>query len=311
MTHRSTAPFRGTRFRAVVLSGLVLALMACDEQEVLAPETALPLDEAAVPIDAPELAVQQAGGIAIGMAAQPTTQINDIYSGGKITVSPNDVLSRLSAIRNRGGRVVLMLAGNERYYKDAAGRFSLTRWKARVDRFRNINLDSYIRDGTIIGHFMLDEPNDPANWNGSTVPQSVLEEMGKHSKSRWPGMKTIVRTHPNWFKSSPRYVDAAWAQYLYRRGPARDYIRKQVADAQQRGLALVVGLNVLRGGKPNGSKMTASEVKAWGSELLNSSYPCAFMSWEYNSTYLNTTAMKSAMKELRRKAENRSKKTCG
>ena len=79
--------------------------------------------------------------------------------------------------------------------------------------------------------------------------------------------------------------------------------------AKKKDLALVVGLNVLRGG-PNGSKMTASQVKSWGSTLLSSSYPCAFISWEYNSTYLNKSSIKDAMSYLHRKAKNRSSKTC-
>jgi hypothetical protein len=48
-----------------------------------------------------------------------------------------------------------------------------------------------------------------------------------------------------------------------------------VADAQARGLGLVVGLNVLHGGTPTGTKMTPSQVVAWGSALLSSTYPCA------------------------------------
>ena len=300
---RSTA----TRFRALVAAGLVVALAACDSTDALAPEN-LPAET--VPIDVPELAVRQAGGIAIGMNAQPLDQFGDIYSGAKLTLSPNHLLSRLSAVRNRGGRIVLMLVGPEHHYKDAAGRFSLSKWKARLDPYKKININSYIDDGTIIGHFLIDEPSDRNNWNGTTISPSTLEEMGRYSKSIWPKMATIVRTHPNWFKSSPKYVDAAWAQYLHRRGPVNDYIRQQVSDAQKRGLALVVGLNVIHGGNPQGTKMTPSEVKSWGSALLSSSYPCAFVSWTYNSTYLGTSSMKSVMKELRKKAENRTKKTC-
>ena len=40
--------------------------------------------------------------------------------------------------------------------------------------------------------------------------------------------------------------------------------------------------------------MTASQVKAWGSALLSNSYPCAFISWKYNTDYLSGTGIKSA-----------------
>lgn len=90
----------------------------------------------------------------------------------------------------------------------------------------------------------------------------------------------------------------------------KDYIRRHVADAQRTGLAPVVGLNLLRGGTPNRTKMTARQVQSYGSALLSSSYPCAFVSWQYNDAYLSNRSMKSAMKSLRQKAEGRSSRSC-
>ena len=203
-----------------------------------------------------------------------------------------------------------MLAGNPRHYKDGDGHFSLEKWKSRVNQFRNINFKSYIDDGTVIGHYLIDEPNDPKNWSGRTVSSSVVEEMAKHSKDIWPNLPTIVRTHPDYLGSNHRYLDAAWAQYLSRRGNVRDYIRENVAEAQKRGLALVVGLNVIHGGTPQGTKMTASEVEEWGSALLESSYPCAFIMWQYQSSYLDGSGIDKAMESLRRKAENRPSRSC-
>jgi hypothetical protein len=67
---------------------------------------------------------------------------------------------------------------------------------------------------------------------------------------------------------------------------------------------------VLYGGNPNGTRMTASEVESWGSTLLSSSYPCAFISWQYNSSYLSSSGILAAMSALRRKAESRGTKSC-
>jgi hypothetical protein len=82
-----------------------------------------------------------------------------------------------------------------------------------------------------------------------------------------------------------------------------------VSDAQARGLALVVGLNILRGGNPNLTQMTPSEIQNWGSAMLSSSYPCAFISWQYGS-YAMSSGVKTAMSYLRKKAQNRSLKSC-
>jgi hypothetical protein len=204
---------------------------------------------------------------------------------------------------------VIPFAGSPRYYKEN-GHFSLSKWKARVNRFRGINLSSFIQDGTIIGHYMIDEPNDPANWRGQRVSPSVLEEMAKYSKQLWPNMATIVRTEPGYLARNHRYLDAAWAQYLSRKGSPEGFIRRNAAEAQSRGVRLVVGLNVLKGGTPHGTKMTASQVKSWGSTLLNGSYPCAFISWTYNTRFLSSRGMSEAMGALRSKAESRSNRSC-
>jgi hypothetical protein len=312
MSYRfSTTSRRIVRWGSLSAAALGLVLAACDHTQTLGPEAAGSPDEVlAAPVEAPTAAISQAGGIPFGMNGQPTGEYGAVYSGGKMTMSPSSILSKLSAIRARGGRVAVMLAGNPRYYKDGNGRFSLSKWKARVDRFKSRNFDSYINDGTIVGHYMIDEPNDKANWNGTTVSQSTLDEMARYSKQRWPKMATIVRVHPSYFKSSPRYVDAAWAQYLSRRGSVRDYIRESVAAAQRRNLEVIVGLNVIHGGTPNKTKMTASQVESYGSALLSSSYPCAFLSWKYNDNYLSSSSITSAMKKLRQKAEGRSRKSC-
>jgi hypothetical protein len=307
---------RVARLRAPLLGILVLA-MACDSTKSLDPTTTLPVtqDESGVEIVAvgeqeTTASASFSGGIPLGMTAQPLTVFGSRFNGGKRTVGPNQIKSELSAIRSRGGRVVVMLAGNPRHYQDGDNHFSFTKWKSRVDQFKNIDFGSYIQDGTIIGHYLMDEPNDPRNWGGRPVPASMVEEMAKHSKQLWPGMATLIRTQPDYLSHNHRYLDAAWATYLHRRGNVNDYIRKMVSEAQDRGLQLVVGLNVLRGGNPNGSRMSASEVESWGSALLSSSYPCAFLMWEYSNDYLSSSGMGNAMDELRRKAQNRSSKSC-
>jgi hypothetical protein len=203
-----------------------------------------------------------------------------------------------------------MFAGSQPEYKDKSGHFSLQMWKERVNRFRGLDFSAYLQDGTIIGHYLIDEPYDPANWAGDPVPPSVLEEMGRYSKQLWPEMPTVIRAEPSYLAPNHRYVDAAWAQYRERRGPADEYIRKNVADAQERGLALIVGFNLLKGGTPNNTPLTASELQSWGSALLTSSYPCAFISWTYDERFLSSNGVSAAMDALRRQAQNRAARTC-
>ena len=298
-----------TRLRPFVLVALLLPVAACDDSDPTSPESApevltvLPME------DEPLASVSFAGGIPLGNFAQPISEFGSIFNGSHENSTPTRLVQELQQIKSRGGKVVLALSGSPKYYLDGKY-FSMTKWKQRVNRFKGVNFRPYIDDGTVIGHYLIDEPNDPANWGGRPVSSSTVEEMAKYSKDLWPNMPTIVRAEPRHMGDNHRYLDAAWAQYLYRRGNVNEYIKDVVGDAQRKGLQLVVGLNVLKGGSPNGTNMTGSEVEQWGSALLSSSYPCAFINWKYTSSYMSSSSVRSAMSALRRKAENRSSKSC-
>ncbi len=321
MTWYKLAP-RSARLGASALSVCLLSLVACDSDRPLAPSTELPgevvdTDPGVEEFGAELISVDDTllasavsrRGIPMGHFAQPITTFGRTYNGGHKNFSPKSIVRDLSAIRARGGRVVVAFSGSPKYYLQN-GYFSFEKWKSRVNRFRGINLSQFIKDGTIVGHYMIDEPNDPANWRGRPVPPSMLEQMARYSKQLWPSMPTIVRVEPGYLARNHRYLDAAWAQYLHRRGPVESFLQRNVSAARERGVGLVVGLNVLKGGIPNGTRMTAKEVKAWGSVLLNSSYPCAFINWTYDRGYVGSRGMADAMGALRRKAESRSSKSC-
>jgi hypothetical protein len=319
MTWYKLSP-RSARLGASALAACLLALAACDAGEVFEPQTDAPLEADAategeaglelVALDDTLLAsAVSRRGIPIGHFAQPLSSFGRTYNGGHQNFSPRTIVRELREIRARGGRVVIAFSGSPKYYR-SNGYFSFDKWKARVNRFRRANLSEFVRDGTIIGHYLIDEPNDPANWRGRPVPPATLEKMAKYSKQLWPRMATIVRVEPGYLARNHRYLDAAWAQYLHRKGPVESFLRRNVSAAQDRRLGLVVGLNVLKGGSPNGTKMTASEVKKWGGALLASSYPCAFINWTYNRSYLSSKGVAEAMLALRRKAESRSARSC-
>jgi hypothetical protein len=181
-------------------------------------------------------------------------------------------------------------------------------WKASVDRFKGVGFSSYILDGTVVGNFLIDEPNDPTNWNGRLVLESTIEEMARYSKSLWPGMPTIVRVRPDYLTGTYQYLDAAWAQYHSRFGDPARFISENVAQAKNKGLALVVGFNILDGN--DGSKMTPGQIESWGSAFLADTYPCAFLSWKYDQAYLGRSDIGQAMGYLSAKAENRASKSC-
>jgi hypothetical protein len=296
------------RLRALPLVILATVFAACDTADELTNVSNAPETET-TPVDV-SFAGAFRGGIPLGFYALPTSQFGSEFNGAMRNIWPEYLIRELSTIRSRGGRVVLMFAGNERHYKIGRN-FSLTKWKARVDRFRRVNFSSFINDGTIIGHYLIDEPNDAHNW-GRAISGNTLEEMARYSKQIWPNMPTIVRAEASYLAKFPvnyRYLDAAWAQYVTRKGTAAEFIRRNVADAQRKGLALVTGLNVSQGG-PRGSRMSPTLIRTAGATLLASTYPCAFISWRYDAGYLRSGSVRDAMRFLRSRAQARSTRSC-
>jgi hypothetical protein len=298
--------------RGLALLAMVLAFGACDRENPTEPVSGDPVT--ATPFHpSPAFSTTFSGGIPFGTFHQPTSTLGGPYNGVLRNISAGSLLEELAAIRARGAKVVLTLAGSPKYYTTDEGYFDLGKWKARVDRYRGVNFSEYVRNGTIIGHYMIDEPNDESNWGGRLVPPAVLEDMARYSKQIWPNMATIVRVGPEYltkYSGEYRYLDAAWAQYLSRRGDPGEYIRESVADAQRKGLALIIGINILDGGNLSRASVSASQLESWGSALLSSTYPCAFLSWQYDRNYMEQAGIQRAMAVLSEKARNRPTKSC-
>jgi hypothetical protein len=317
MTYLFKLARRTARQRALSLIALAAALTGCDTDRLTDPTTeaepvsvSAPSSPTAVGFT-PAFASSFAGGIPFGTFNHPTSALSSVYNGALRVILPNELLGELAAIKARGGRVVLSLVGPKANFVEKDGDFSLTLWKERVDRYRGVNFNSYIQDGTIIGHYLMDEPNDAHNWNGRPVPGSMVEQMAAYSKQLWPGMATIVRVDPGYLTpwAPYRHLDAAWAQYVTRKGTAEDYIKRNIADAQRLGLMLVTGLNISKG--DGGREMSADLVESAGTTLLEQSYPCAFLSWTYDDEYLARANIRTAMSRLSQMARNHVSRSCG
>jgi hypothetical protein len=248
----------------------------------------------------------------------PLASFGGVFSGGHQNGQPDSLLVNLEAARRASARVMISFTGNEQWNRDENG-FSLTIWKQRVDRFRGLDITSYIADGTLIGHLLLDEPSDPHNWNGHTVPHSEIEAMAKYSKDIWPTLTTIIRAWPDYLKGhSYPSLDATWIQYHDRFGDIEGFIDTRVRDAQALGLAVVAGVNVINGGGPNsgmpsygaGKKaVNASQLRSWGERLLEEDI-CLFLMWEYRQDYFSRPDIQAASEDLSELARSRPKRAC-
>lgn len=267
------------------------------------------------------LIVANRRGIPFGTFHLPPASYGRPLNGNITTLSPYLLLSYLSQAKRTGTRVILSFSGNEKTFQNANRSFSLSKWQARIRRFHGINFTSYINDGTIIGHYLIDEPSDPTNWGGRLVSRATLDAMARYSKQLWPRLPTVVRAPPKYLKGYKyRYLDAAWAQYHSRFGSPAAYIATAVRDAKAAGLQLVTGMNSLAGSNSSGLRgyysprgnwsMTASQVRTWGGAIMANTYPCAFLNWRYNQFYQARSDIKSAYGYLLAKARARTTKSC-
>ena len=256
-----------------------------------------------------------------GLSVVPPADLTPGFNSLVTAAYAPTVMAKLDAARRSNGRVLLNFSGSsERLRDDQSGGFDLVKWKKQVDKFRAFDLSSYIADGTLIGHFLMDEPDDPNNWNGQRVALADIEAMAAYSKEIWPDLPTIVRGWPSYLQGGHyEHLDAAWAQYHSRFGPIDEFVRENVRGAEALGLDLVMGLNVVAGSGADGlpgyypgkwSAMTAAQVKTWGSALLAEPHACAFFVYRYPSGYFNLPEIQAALAELGGKAASLPKRRC-
>jgi hypothetical protein len=247
----------------------------------------------------------------------------------------------LAAARDHEIRLIISLAGHRNGYTDN-GRFNFAKWKAKVDRFKHFKFDAYVKAGTIIGHFLVDEPFCDMCWGGKKISYSEIEAMASYSKSLWPSLPTGVRSPPSHLGSIPySALDFGWAQWegplhfpTYRTTP-EEFRDRETAAGKALGLAVVFGLNYLDAGDGtshfNGTyafdpdpsdnvicnprycyryAMTASEVSRVGRVLAAASYGCALLSWQYEPAFISRPGVRDALKEIADIADQRPSVSC-
>jgi hypothetical protein len=264
-----------------------------------------------------------ASGIAFGAFDMPPTMMGSKFTGIARASGSYDVLCTLATARRAGARIIVRMSGGDRYFRNPDRTLNLEKWKARIDRYKRVSLllQTFIDDGTLIGHYILDEPHNAETWKNQ-VPFEIVEEMARYSKELWPDLTTVVRAYPDWLSKASfrwQYLDAAWAQYSGRKGEVRQWMKDQSAYARSEGLGLFVGLNFLNGGDASSGiegpregaySMSAQHIREWGAVLAADPYACAFYSWKYKGSYFDRPDIKSALEEVASKAANRERKSC-
>lgn len=292
--------------------------------------------EAAVTVEAPPPPPPPPAGegLPFGVFFQPDESWGVEFSGGFLTVTPKTIVRDLDMVRAAGASVVLNLVGKKETHQNPDETINVDMWKAEIDEYAGIDLSSYVADGTLLAHYMTDEPKSRGSWGYEIVHNEDIDEMARYSKTLWPYLPTTVRVSPSKLTRHAggydvllpdwewQYLDIAWAQYSARFGSVVEYTAIEIAEADRQGLGLVFGLNVIDGGDGSSGvpgvrsgkwSMSAQELRDYAGTLIGSDGACTFLMWRYDwngYVYFDRPDIHEAVTELAALAASRNSPRC-
>jgi len=251
-----------------------------------------------------------ARGIPFGAWALPPHLLGPLYNGA--VLSGHQPYQRLDEVRARKGQAVLYLARNR---SRQHGVLSV----AEATNFLNSwpDLTSYIRDGTVWGIIVSDDITGKNIWGPDAPYYAQIDSIAKAVKDRWPEARTIVRAPPTKMTYDWKWVGWAWAQYSNapRNGKVADYLKRESAKADQLGLCVIYGLNIINGGDGSSGRgakrkylMTGDEFLRYYSVLLPHT-PLAFH-WQYRPELEENSDLIAAMQQVRAWADTMPRPSC-
>ena len=251
-------------------------------------------------------------GLPFGPFHLPDSLIAKPYTGVLRASTPATLLATLKTARKNHASVVLKLGYDSKDYSNPDSTFSLDLWKQNIDAYRGIDFSSYIADGTIIGHFLIDEPRDPANWGGVPVSYADIEAAAAYSKSIWPTMRTGAGSSAGEMEAGAPFasLDFAFSQYREKKGDLPTWLAGQTSSARRAGLGILLSINLLDGNIDNSSYLP-SQLVAVGTVLAAEPYACGLTMWKYDSLYFADSAAKLAMASIAKVANGRRRHRCG
>ncbi|OGM10748.1 hypothetical protein A2Z22_02585 [Candidatus Woesebacteria bacterium RBG_16_34_12] len=305
-------------FLAVVIGffivGMIVYLLLNSKSEVGTSQETAQTEDSNVFRDSSTPAQEQSktttgDGIIFGPFHLPDTMFGNQFTGAFISLRPLNAKEVLDGARKANISLMVNLAGGRNSFQNEDDSFSVDKFKSRIDQYKEIDFDSYVNDGTLIGHLMFDEPQDPNNWNGLAVSFSDIDEAAKYSKDLWPNLPVGVGGPPTFLKNySWSYLDFGFAQYVSKRGNVVSWKNSEVNAAKSAGLGLVLSINVLGGN--NGAEVTSDQLKDWGEILASDPYACALLMWKFDENYFSDSDVMSSVDDIVEVSNSQTSTSC-
>jgi hypothetical protein len=299
---------RPTAVSALFGALAILAASCSDSGEFTRPEITAGSSVAAVVTQA-----ATAVGIPVGIWHPPASPAYTRWTGTEVNVSPKNIIAALNAARAAHQHIIIKMVGTHSGCQNPDQTFNLDKWKTQIDAYNRIDLSGYVRDGTLIGTFAVDEPHRKKMWGGAVIPPDLMDKAAAYSKGIWPYLPVFLRAGTDYamLKRDWRWTDAAWPQYSAKNGAPATYVQREASNAAALGLGLIMGMNVLDGGDgssqlPGWSAgmwwMSPAEIVRYGTALVQPSYVCALLMWKYDATMVGRADYQAAFDALGRVA---------
>ena len=267
---------------------------------------------------------------------------NDVFTATVGPVNATIILDLIAAARTKHIKLILAMTGgsHDNYMSTINGvyQFDMAKWKARMQTYNTSAIKtavaSAVADGTIIGNFVMDEPNvtgagDGNTWGpAGTMTKIRVDSLCGYVKGLFPALPVGVAHGHDTFEPANSYLVCEFLldQYAWRKGDVTTFRDNGLALARRDGMSILFSVNLLNGGvtdrdgiwdctgtggmgtyAPN-CRMTAQQVRDWG--ILLGSAGCALSMWRYDDAFVLNADNQQAFNDVRSRLATLPGKSC-
>ena len=243
------------------------------------------------------------------------------------SINPDAIVDHINAARANKVTLLLGMSTGHRFITD--GKFDMSKWEARMNSFNRPEIQAAVaagvRDGTIMGNAVLDEPNTK-KWGG-VLDKPMVDRMCAYVRSIFP---TLPQGLPvvHWWRPTESYkiCDFIIDQWAWWQGPngagegsytgnIAAWRDAGLAQAKKDGIAIAFSMNMINGGiqswatkacpiprtggpgtRVPACQMTAEQVRDWG--LTLGPLGCAMFLWWYDPAFMSKPGNVEAIRDI-------------
>lgn len=255
------------------------------------------------------------------------------------SINPVAIVDHINAARAKNVTLLLGMSTGHRFITD--GKFDMSKWEARMDAFNRPEIQAAVaagvRDGTILGNAVLDEPNTK-KWGG-VLDKPMVDRMCAYVRDIFP---TLPQGLPvvHWWRPAESYkvCDFIIDQWAWWQGPngagegsytgnIAAWRDAALAQAKKDGIAIAFSMNMINGGiqswatkecpmprtggrgtRVPACRMTSEQVREWG--LTLGPLGCAMFLWWYDPDFMSKPANVQAIQDIGEKLANTPSRSC-